>query len=353
MGMTKPSTATPAAPETEQCEQLPRQASQATWHDGKELGRSARRSAVRIGTPSSRRQLPRLRFKRASSSTAEPLTRTTDVLAAQHRIGASVRVRKRVQRLTPTRLTAFRRFLHALLYAFLQVYLSTRHARKHALRPHEGRGTCTLQRPNQHSRPDQRPATVQRPRRYMVPAQAARRHAEARRSERARGGRRGQPRGRPADTPSRGTTTSTSTAIALPSVLVVDDDPGYRGLLREILTLEGRLEGRAVSMAEHGGPALQRLRASAEGLVVLLGLLMPEMDGEALLEAVSADAALATRHAFVMVTAAVPRATVGRVAELRQLLDIPLIAKPFTVSEILQAVDEATGRLTSGPPVRD
>ncbi|HEV2459400.1 MAG TPA: response regulator, partial [Ktedonobacterales bacterium] len=195
----------------------------------------------------------------------------------------------------------------------------------------------------------QRPATVRRPRRHMVPVPAKRMHTAARRSERARGGRRGQPRGRPADTPSRGTTTTTSTATALPSVLVVDDDPGYRGLLHEILTLEGR----AVSMAEHGGPALQRLRASAEGMVVLLGLLMPEMDGEALLEAVSADAALATRHVFVMVTAAIPRATVGRVAKLRQLLDIPLIAKPFTVSEILQAVDDATQRLTSGLPVRD
>jgi hypothetical protein len=134
MGMKKPSTATPAAPETEQRKQLPRQVSQATWHDAKEVRRAARHSAGRIGTPRSRRQRSRLRFKRASSSTAERLTRTTDVLAERHRLGAPVRVRKRVQRLTPTRQTAFRRFLHAVLPAFLDAVLPTRPAREHALR---------------------------------------------------------------------------------------------------------------------------------------------------------------------------------------------------------------------------
>ena len=135
----------------------------------------------------------------------------------------------------------------------------------------------------------------------------------------------------------------------MPAVLVVDDDPAQRQLLHEILSLEGR----TAYLAEHGGPALQRLRASAEGMVVLFGLLMPQVNGEAVLEAVAADPALARRHAFVMVTAALPLATGGRVAKLRQLLDIPLIAKPYTVSQILQAVDEATQRLTSGPLPRD
>ena len=82
---------------------------------------------------------------------------------------------------------------------------------------------------------------------------------------------------------------------------------------------------------------------------MLLGLLMPKVNGEAVLEAVAADEGLARRHAFVLVTAAPP----GRVPELRQLLDSPLIAKPFTVSQILQAVDDATQRLTSGPLPRD
>ena len=138
----------------------------------------------------------------------------------------------------------------------------------------------------------------------------------------------------------------------MPAVLVVEDDSTHRQLLHEILTLEGR----TVYLAEHGGPALEQLRASAEGMVVLLGLLgllMPQVDGEALLEAVAADTAIARRHVFVMVTTSTARATMGRVAELRRLLDIPLISKPFTVSEILQAVDEATWRLTSGPLPRD
>jgi CheY-like chemotaxis protein len=344
--MKKPSSATPAAAEAEQGEQLPSHASPATRHDTEEMRRSVQHRAVRIGTPRSRRQLSRMRFKRASGFSAEPLTRTTDVLAERYRIGASVRVRKRVQRLTPTRQTAFRRFLHALQNVFLHAFLPKRHTRERALRwPHEGGRTSITQRPERHSRRDQRP-TVRRLRRHLVPMPTARMHAAPRHSARTRAGRRGQPRGRPtAATPPRGTTASIGGTAALPSVLVVEDDPGHRQLLHEILTLEGR----TVYLAVHGGPALQQLRASAEGLVVLLGLLMPQVDGEALLEAVAADKGLARRHVFVMVTTSTVRATMGRVAELRRLLDIPLISKPFTVSEILQAVDEATRRLTSGP----
>jgi CheY-like chemotaxis protein len=348
--MKKPSTATPAVGEAEQREQLTRQASEATSHDAEELRRSGQHSAARLGMPTPRRWVPRLRFKRASSPTAVRLTHTPDVLAERPRLGAPVRVRKRVQRLTPTRQTAFRHCVHALLYAFLHAVLPTRHAREHVLRwPHKGGGTSTSQRPGRPSRPDQRP-TVRRPRRRWLPAPAARVHAAPWHSARTRGGRRRQPRGRPAaDTPSRGTTASIGDKAALPAVLVVDDEPAHRRLLHEILALEGR----TVYLAEHGGPALQQLRASAEGMVVLLGLMMPQVDGEALLEAVAADTALAKRHAFVVVTAATPLATWGRVAVLRRVLGIPLIAKPFTVSEILQAVGDATRRLTSGPLPRD
>jgi signal transduction histidine kinase/CheY-like chemotaxis protein len=58
------------------------------------------------------------------------------------------------------------------------------------------------------------------------------------------------------------------------SVLVVDDDPTVRGLLRR--TLEKA--GCAVQEAENGRVALERLRASAPALVIL-DLVMPEMDG--------------------------------------------------------------------------
>jgi CheY-like chemotaxis protein len=128
---------------------------------------------------------------------------------------------------------------------------------------------------------------------------------------------------------------------AAPVVLVVDDDPSLRRLVREILSLEGR----DIAEAQHGGIALEQLRAAHAGMVVLLGLMMPEVDGEAVLEALAADEALAARHAFVMVTAALPRALDGRVAELLGQLSIPLVSKPFSVTRILSAVENASRRL--------
>jgi CheY-like chemotaxis protein len=128
---------------------------------------------------------------------------------------------------------------------------------------------------------------------------------------------------------------------AAAAVLVVDDDPSLRRLVREILTLEGR----DVQEAQHGGIALEQLRAASAGMVVLLGLMMPEVDGEAVLEALAADDALAARHSFVMVTAALPRALDGRVAELLHQLNIPLVSKPFSVTGILSAVENASQQL--------
>jgi CheY-like chemotaxis protein len=125
------------------------------------------------------------------------------------------------------------------------------------------------------------------------------------------------------------------------TVLVVDDDMGIRKVLYEVLTMEGY----TVQTAEHGGPALNILRASSEPMVVLLGLAMPVVDGEAVLEAVAADEELAPRHAFAMVTGSRVRATTGRVATLREQLEVPFIAKPFTVGQILSALEEAERRL--------
>jgi signal transduction histidine kinase/CheY-like chemotaxis protein len=57
-------------------------------------------------------------------------------------------------------------------------------------------------------------------------------------------------------------------------ILVVDDDPDVRQLIRR--TLER--EGYTVAEAEHGRAALEYLQARAPGLI-LLDLMMPEMDG--------------------------------------------------------------------------
>ena len=69
-------------------------------------------------------------------------------------------------------------------------------------------------------------------------------------------------------------------------VLVVDDDPDFRDLARRML----EREGYTVVEANNGRAALDRLRETVPG-VVLLDLMMPEMDGFDFVAAVRADAA--------------------------------------------------------------
>jgi CheY-like chemotaxis protein len=73
------------------------------------------------------------------------------------------------------------------------------------------------------------------------------------------------------------------------SILVVDDDPALRELLRRLL----EREGYAVQEAENGRAALERLREAPPGLI-LLDLMMPEMDGFDFVAAVRADKAWRT-----------------------------------------------------------
>jgi GAF domain-containing protein/CheY-like chemotaxis protein len=62
-------------------------------------------------------------------------------------------------------------------------------------------------------------------------------------------------------------------------VLVVDDDPDLRELLRRMLEREGYV----VTEADNGRPALERVRERTPG-AILLDLMMPEMDGFEFLE---------------------------------------------------------------------
>lgn len=127
----------------------------------------------------------------------------------------------------------------------------------------------------------------------------------------------------------------------MPTVLVVDDDPGIRKILVGILSVEGY----PTLTANSGGPALKILLSSPEGMVVLLGLSMPYLDGQDVLEVVARTEDLAARHVFIMVTGSVERARTGRVAELRDRLGVPLVAKPFSFEEIVEAVEVAAADL--------
>ena len=120
-------------------------------------------------------------------------------------------------------------------------------------------------------------------------------------------------------------------------VLVVDDDQATRETLRVLL----EDEGYSVTEAACGHEALALLRACHEALVVLLDLHMPDGDGVWLLEAVQADAELARRHRYLVMTALPPHA-IDLPDGLCRLLAAPLIEKPFDLEQIVEVVAQAT-----------
>jgi CheY-like chemotaxis protein len=119
-------------------------------------------------------------------------------------------------------------------------------------------------------------------------------------------------------------------------VLIVDDDRSIRHTLRAVL----EDEGYAVLEAGDGAEGLALVRASLHRLVVLLDLRMPGLDGAGVLDAVAADARLARRHAFILVTANLDAITRACSALLHRL-DVPIVPKPFDLDPLLDLVDRA------------
>ena len=119
-------------------------------------------------------------------------------------------------------------------------------------------------------------------------------------------------------------------------ILIVDDDRGIRHTLRAVL----EDEGYAVLEAGDGVDGLEMMRTSPHHLVVLLDLRMPGLDGAGVLEAVAADARLARRHAFILVTANLDAITPA-CSTLLHRLDVPIVPKPFDLDPLLDLVDRA------------
>lgn len=128
--------------------------------------------------------------------------------------------------------------------------------------------------------------------------------------------------------------------MAARGVLVVDDDQEVREIVADVL----RDAGYTVYEAPDGQPALERLRAHPGSLVVLLDLMMPGLDGYAVLEALAADAPRAQRHAYILFSAS--RTTLpSRVAALLKQLNASSLPKPFDLDELLAVVQTAATRL--------
>lgn len=128
--------------------------------------------------------------------------------------------------------------------------------------------------------------------------------------------------------------------MAAKGVLVVDDDQELREIVADCL----RDAGYQVYEAPDGQPALERLRSHPAGLVVLLDLMMPGMDGYAVLEAIATDVPLAKRHAYILFSAS--RKTLStRVAALLKQMNASSLPKPFDLDDMLAAVQTAATRL--------
>lgn len=117
------------------------------------------------------------------------------------------------------------------------------------------------------------------------------------------------------------------------TILVVDDEPGIVDVLSAVL----KDAGHQTSGAGNGQEALSRLKASVPDLV-LLDVEMSVLDGGATLSAMKADPRLSSVPVIVMSGIAesmVKRRCRGYDAFLR---------KPFSLDELLDTVNELTGR---------
>lgn len=125
-----------------------------------------------------------------------------------------------------------------------------------------------------------------------------------------------------------------------PGVLIVEDDELVRELLAKLL----QEEGYTVFTAPDGQPALEWLRTHPSGLVVLLDLMMPGMDGYALLHAIAAESPLTTQHAYILMSA-MAKTLPLKVVQLLKHLNVDSLSKPFDLEEVLAAVKKAASRL--------
>ncbi len=122
-------------------------------------------------------------------------------------------------------------------------------------------------------------------------------------------------------------------------VLIVDDDGAIRAMLREILTLEGH----QVHTATNGSEALSLLRVTPHSVIVLLGGMMPVMNGFETLDAVVRDERLARQHIYIPMSA-----NFGFLPWAKSRLgipDLPLLLKPFTADRVIAAVAWAERRI--------
>ena len=102
--------------------------------------------------------------------------------------------------------------------------------------------------------------------------------------------------------------------------------------------------GYTVHDSATGSQALAYLRGRADCTVVLLDMVMPGGSGLDVLRAFDADAALAARHAVVLITAT-PNIRDAEALALIRRLNVPILGKPFDIDDLRDAVRAAAARV--------
>ena len=124
------------------------------------------------------------------------------------------------------------------------------------------------------------------------------------------------------------------------SVVIIEDNEDIREAIAVIL----EEEGYEVAVAEDGQHALRLLGEIARPCLLLVDLIMPNMNGWQLMNALSDDDRLATIPVVVVSAAAKPPKIDGQIV-VKKPLDLPLLL------EIVR--DHCCGERGSGPPPRD
>ncbi|HEV8189958.1 MAG TPA: response regulator [Ktedonobacterales bacterium] len=123
-------------------------------------------------------------------------------------------------------------------------------------------------------------------------------------------------------------------------VLVVDDDDDTRDSLRLLLEYAHHPVAEAASAAA----ALDYLRSTSAGHVVLLDFLMPVEHAGTLLHAVEQDASL-RRHCYVLIPTTPVTAFPEEDQRLIREQCTAVVLKPFNVDDALRTVDAAAAQL--------
>ena len=112
------------------------------------------------------------------------------------------------------------------------------------------------------------------------------------------------------------------------TILVVDDEPGVRGMVAAVL----EDEGHTVRTAGSGTQALDALKREHFDLVVL-DIMLPGMDGRDVYRRLGESPCLACIPVIMMSVAEVPHEVSGRL--------IAFLAKPFDIDTLLAIVSKA------------